>query len=366
MTDICDYKACNTPLITPNTMISNEAESIRWNLLEWLLQTSYNEIQQRKSRGLKFGITLPIKNAPIGFDLDGNFSEEDFRKLQNNIKSGHVEFFSEDKLDTFVSHWFDKEAYEAWSVCMKNMINACSSGLQVLQVQYSDKDITIKIRYVPEKMGDPYPIVTEFFVPKNAECQAGCLKKGDVLTGPHTILVRRNTDEQGTILLLTDRGEVRASLMKEVVKPPPSHLDPPKPPPFHMPEVKRQEAIRMLYRFIFDKYHEQFDNLGPGGIIRVEEFNVDGSRVQLKILFHYVLECADISHIPPRISRRPQPDSYMEGTIDLADLNLLENTDASVTIHINGIGCAGRSREERTLYIPWRNIAKVILSVMPD
>ncbi|MFE0301199.1 hypothetical protein [Priestia megaterium] len=361
MTGVCNYEACNSLLLTQNTMISNKAESVRWNLLEWLVKASYNEIQQRKSRGLKFGITLPIKGVPVGFNLDDNFSEEDFKKLQNYIRAGRVEFFSEDKLDTFVSHWFDKEAYVAWSECMKNMINACSYGLQVLQVEYSDKDLAIKIRYVPEKMGDPYPKVTEFFVPENAECQAGCLKEGDEITGPHTILIKRNSDEQGTVLLLTDRGDVKVLLKKEEPQPKPEPE--PEPKPIVITEAERQEAMRMLYTFMHEKYQEQYDNLGPGGIIRVEEFNADGSKVQLKILFHYVRRCPQILITPPRPRDYPT-DSYMEGTIDLADLDSLDNIDASVTIQVPECRFPHIPGEERTLYIPWRRIAEKILSVV--
>lgn len=370
MTSVCDYEACNKPLLTRDTIISNISQSVRWNLLEWLQKVSYNEIQQRKSKGQKFGITIPIKGVPVGFNLDENFSDEDFKKLQEYIKSGRVEYFSDEMLDTFVSHMFNEEAYKAWSTCMQNMINTCGTGLQLMQVKYDGNDTIIRIRYVPEKMGDPYPIVKEdLFVPQNAKCQAGCLKKGDELTDEHLVLITRNNDEQGTIILLTDRGDIQVSLKKEEEAPPPTPQPTPQPPqppptpPILISEGEKQEAMRMLYRFIFDKYHEQYDNLGPGGIIKVEEFNTDGSKVQLKILFHYVRECIRFDGRPSRTRRAI--DSYMEGTIDLADLDSLENTDASVTIQIPAcLGFPHRPREERTLYIPWRRIAEEILSVV--
>jgi hypothetical protein len=141
---------------------------------------------------------------------------------------------------------------------------------------------------------------------------------------------------------------------------------PPSPPP---PEIiisdrEKRDAIKKLYEFIINKWIEEYNNLGPEGIIRVEEFNPEGSKVHFKILFHFVYLCMDIRGIQP-ITRKIPVDGYMEDTVDLSDLNSLNDRDTKVTIRLEqSPSCLtlSPSDKEMVLFVSLREIAEVILS----
>lgn len=365
---VCDYATCNAPLVRQDSIISVAEASVRWNVLEWLQKAAYNEVQQTKNRIGKFGFTIPIEGVSVPFDLDIDFSEADFKKLQEHIKSGHIEHFSDEKFNLFIQNSYGESALKAWSECMQNMIIACGTGLHLMQVKYEGYDTIIRIRYVPEKNGDPYPIVKEdLFVPKNAVCQVGCLKKGEEITDEHLILITRSNDEQGTIMLLTDRGDIEVRLAPPPPPPPDGDGDGipdsedkyPKDPtnnPIFISESEKRAAIKGLYDYFIKEWIKEYHDLGPQGICRVEEFNVEGTKVHLKILFRFGWFCG---------FARVMSDGYLIDTVDLANLESLNNRDASVTIRKPYDICItqnGDRYEEMTLYIPLRGIADEILS----
>lgn len=346
----CDYTACNPVLLTgPDVIISDSSKSLHWNVLEWLKNNTYSEIQQRKANGFKFGFTIPIEGVPTPFDLDSNFSEEDFNRLQSAIQSGRIEYFSDDVLQHFVSKIYNPDIYQTWSECIQGMIKTCSNGLQT-NIKYNGNQIVITLRYVPINDQDTFPIVENFYVPPNATCNTGCLSIGDTIGNEHLILITRNNDEQSMAIIDTNKGGESIQLKKAEPPPPPPSQPPSQPHKPHISESERREAIQKVYEFVINKWIQTNGNLGPGGIIRVETFEAEGSKVHFKILVHYVFSFMGI----------PKPvDDYMEETIDLADLNPLNDRDISVYFH-SDIDPAF----DKNLYISLRDLAEVILAVV--
>ncbi|PDY85981.1 hypothetical protein [Bacillus toyonensis] len=336
----CDYTVCNSVLsVGPDTIIFDESKNLRWNVLEWLKNTSYSEIQQRKANGLKFGFTIPIEGVPTPFDLDSNFSKEDYNMLQEVTESGRILYFSDNTLTHFVSKIYNPERYQTWLGCIQEISRTCH-GLQT-NTEYNGNEIIITIKFITDNRDEAFPKVENFYVPPNATCNTGCLSSGDRIGNEHIILITRNNDEQGTLIIDTDKGGISIK------------LKPPEPPPKEIviSESEKREAIKKTYDYVLNKWIAANGDLGPGGIIRIEEFEVDKSKITFKIVFHYVWR--NLFH--------QAGNGYMEDTIDLTDLDVLNDKDAYVEIRPQ---FWENTAIVISIYIPLRELAEEILSVV--
>ncbi|MDA2214064.1 hypothetical protein PDN57_28665 [Bacillus cereus] len=347
----CDFTVCNPVLsVGPDTIIFDESKSLHWNVLAWLKNTSYSEVQRKKANGLKFGFKIPIEGVETPFDLDSNFSEEHYNKLQEAIDSGNILYFSDNTLTHFVSKIYNPERYQAWLACIQEVSRTCT-GLQP-DVRYSGNEVVITLKFITDNSEETFPKVENFYVPPNATCTTGCLSVGEIIGNERIILITRNNDEQGTIIIDTNKGGVSIKLKEPDPGPKPRDK-------IVISESERETAIKTTYDYVLNKWIEKNGNLGPGGIIKVEKFDVDESKIKFKILVRYVLQCFNPDLHGPHIRNIPM-DNFMEDTIDLENLDELDNKDMSVTFNIRR--CI--EHEDLTLFIPLRELAEKILSVV--
>lgn len=331
----CDFEKCNAILDKSkiNEIIVNRSYSLDINILEWLEITSYEQFQTARSQGLSFGITLPIEGVPVGFDLDGDFSKEDYTNLQKHIKEGKVTQIKESELYQFVHRYVSDVVYEQWGECMKGMMDICRYGLQH-RFSYNGKETVIVLRYIPYNESDPYPVVEEFRVPPNGECMSGCLVDGQKITSEHVIVVKRSNNEAGMITIDTDKGTITVPIK----------------PVIEISELERLEAIKEVENYINYRFKGENGDLGNYGKVILEKFDVFESIINFQFDFYFSFGSIIYGTLLEKHTR-------MVGNLDLDNIELQESEKFTVHLDKSIYGI-----EEFTLYV--KEVLNVIIPIV--
>ncbi|PTC10763.1 hypothetical protein [Bacillus wiedmannii] len=361
---MCDFKQCHKVLKNAklNTFFSNKSRSLQWNLLQWLEKTTYEEIKHLKDSGFSFGVTIPIYNVPIPFNLDADFSEEEYKNLQEFIRQGKIETLAISSLDQFILQFESPEVYKAWSNCITAMINSCQRGLYH-SVEVNEQDIIITIGYTPINNTDPYPIIDNLYTSDNFECKTGCFSKGFQLNNEHVIVVRKKNEESGTIVIDTDKGTVTVPVQSKPA-PPPTPPTPPTPPPIEITEEEKKLVVMALklhieenYKKILEQNHKSFDPVPDGFLfanishsghcfpkvehtivkIQVDRFETNNTIISFEVSLNSEKETLCIrNRLPPGPSR--SNSSQRRVISKLFDLNKKETFEKqNVNFDLNGV-----------------------------
>ncbi|PEP92729.1 hypothetical protein CN582_24770 [Bacillus wiedmannii] len=351
----CDFKQCHAILKNPqDTLILNNTKSLRWNVYHYIERMSYQEIQNKKSNGFKFGFSIPIEGLPTPFVLDSNFSSEDFSKLQQAIREEKAGYLSEDIFQLFIKQVTNSEVFKAWSKCMETMIKTCAGkGLQSSYI-YIGKQIQITLGYLKINDIDPYPKVESIYIPKNAICASKNIEVGTIIKNELIIVIEKNSDEEGVIVINTDKGGISVPLQEEKTPAPSPTPTPHEDPPITITNSELQELKPKLYRFVIDKWISTYGDLGPDGFIRVEELSADKSIIHFKIIFHYARRCRPFGAL--------EQNAYMEDTLDLGNLDSLKDRDTSVTFPAANF--CRHDFPELIFYISTKELADFILCIV--
>lgn len=332
-----------------DTIIVNHELNINENLLEWLKKVDYHTFQEKVSGGLNIGFPIVTEGSPpIPIDIGIDFSEEDFNQWKIAVQEGKYRQFTENEKLQIIKKSASEVIVYGWLECLKFTNNGTGLICKVLS-DIKASTILFKAQFIPHSPDDDkVPIINDFIVTGASEVIG--LKKGDEIPfAGVTATIKREGKNAVTISLNTDKGTYSETI-PEIIDPPITPPEkPPEPKPLIISESEKQAAMSKLYRYAIDKWIDRHNNLGPGGIVRVEElYVVEDYKVHFKILFHHVF--VTVLHL------KVTTDSYMEDTVDLANLDSLNNRDASVII------APERLRPAKwELYVPLKEIAEIIL-----
>ncbi|MCS4324196.1 hypothetical protein [Bacillus subtilis] len=211
----CDYNACHQILrnTRADVFISESSSSFQKNFYQWIAHTEYEEYMKQVGGGLSIDVNIPIKGIPLGQKLSGSTTKEEYKRIQKAINDGIIDNIDETERQKLIKHNTNPEIYKSWLDCMTEMIRSCSDdveakvGLYVKEISRSGQEIIINIKYTPAFPQDPPPKVESFSYPEDfLECKEGCLKKDDVIEGEHVIILKRQADTEGMIVINTTRN----------------------------------------------------------------------------------------------------------------------------------------------------------------
>lgn len=331
-----------------DTVIVNHEISINENLLEWLKKVDYHTFQEKVSGGLNIGFPIVTEGSPpIPIDIGVDFSEDDFNQWKIAVQEGKYRQFTENEKLQIVKKSASEVIVNGWLECLQ----LTNKGTGLICNVLSDKKASVilfKAQFIPHSPTDvEVPIVKDFTVTGVSEV-IGLKKDDEIPIAGVTATIKREGKSAVTISLNTDKGTYSETI-PEIIDPPPEKEKPAERKRLVITESEKQAAMSKLYRYVIDKWIERHHDLGPGGIVRVEElYVVEDYKVHFKILFHHVV----VTPLHLRVST----DSYMEDTVDLADLDSLNDRDASVIIAPERVRPA-----KWELYVPLREIAEIIL-----
>ncbi|WP_342495511.1 hypothetical protein MHB69_09445 [Bacillus sp. FSL K6-0994] len=213
-------------------IITDNQRNFEELLFEWLKVCTYEEFQQKKKDGLSFGVEFVFEELPIGFDLDGNMSRDEFKRFQNYLNEGKIKKISKKESLKILSTTLNKDALEAWLTCMKielPLINPSqkdpskdpikdpnedpkpveySPGLKhtLTKLNQTGSKWKLTLWYQATGQGDEYPIVNQFKI--HGGTSDTVLKEGDVIRFPIVLIITRNTDEALDINIITNKGSI--------------------------------------------------------------------------------------------------------------------------------------------------------------
>lgn len=185
-----------------DSIIVDTKKSVSENYIEWLKTSTYEEIKEKQNGG--FSIGIPVEGAPIRWE--GEFNQEKYKKLRNEIDSGQIRNLTSEE----ETHIVKKSASEVISKAWLDCIRSSAFGLLDYEEIGQDGSFSVLFRYSPNAPGDNPPTITGFVI-TNCTC-VNPPKIGDkVPYGGITILFTRNKNQQGyfeeaTYVLNTNKG----------------------------------------------------------------------------------------------------------------------------------------------------------------
>ncbi|HDR4871998.1 hypothetical protein ACTFO4_25505 [Bacillus cereus group sp. MYBKT14-1] len=244
--------------------------SFKSKLKQWLLNLTYNQVKEMKGGGLSFNIPIVIEDipTPFEFDLDGNYSEDEFKQFQSFLSQGTIKDFESDSYYNTTSHTVNPLIVKAWIDCMKLSssqppvpqppvqlpgpppIEEFQPGLKSSLTEYDEHTLIFKTWYVPFGANDPYPKVLDFKVLGGTYNN---FSVGDSISYPKNIIIKRTGHEPLLITLTTDKGETT------------NQLPATKPPQLVMKHFVYEEVFTITngYQKVF-QVPEQFKIIGAG------------------------------------------------------------------------------------------------------
>ncbi|HFF1840458.1 hypothetical protein P4K54_23750 [Bacillus cereus] len=251
------YEHCHEALKNSKltTFISNKFLSLQWNLLHWLETHTYEEFKTKKNDGINFDIPIPIDGFPVPFNLNADFSEEQYKSLQEKIHEGKIEKIDETSFEQFILQFEPKHVYDTWLTCMLAMIQQSSKGRLNHSVSIQGKEIIVTLSYYPVNANDSYPIVEAFHISDNLTCKMGCLVNGFQINNDHAIVLEKINDEVGSIVIDTDKEVLQIPINASK----PSEPKPPEPKPIEITESEKEAAILGLKKYVEDCYKKRLE-----------------------------------------------------------------------------------------------------------
>jgi hypothetical protein len=186
-----------------NTIIIDSSRSVASNLFEWLKTTTFKELKDKTSGGLKIG--LPIEEIPLDIGID--FSEDEFEQWKEAVDQGTVRSFTENEALQIVRQSASPEILNAWLECIR-ATNPIGTGIVCSLL--SDEDaatILYRVQFVPNSSvdADTIPKVEEFIV--TGATSVGGINKGDEIPFSGAVAtITRNGRSEITINLDTEKG----------------------------------------------------------------------------------------------------------------------------------------------------------------
>lgn len=221
MSNQCDFNECHKILTETraNTLIINRNLDAKSNIFLWIQKYSYEEYKSFRDNGLNLEAQFPIKEVPIGVNLDSSTTKEDYEKLQTYINEGQIREFSNSEAMQIISSVLPEDISKNWLSCMNKMADCIITmgyGLHH-EIVRNESEIIVKLQYRPYNPDDPWPVVVEdIYMPSGVTCGHDCLKKGETINREVTAIFNRESGKTGTIVINTDKGSILVPIVPKI------------------------------------------------------------------------------------------------------------------------------------------------------
>lgn len=201
-----------------DTTLISTSRSVSGSLFEWLKSASFSEVKSKIDSGLNIG--LPIKGIPI--NIGGSFSEGDFNNWKQEVASGNARQFTDQEASSILKKSVSLDVVQAWSKCIKD--TAVRVGLDSdLALSDSPENLVFTVRYIPDDIDDPYPVVlSSGFQVAGARAVAPLADGSEIPFGGISTLLIRDELSVVTVVVNTNRGTTNQS--SPALRPPLANL----------------------------------------------------------------------------------------------------------------------------------------------